>query len=258
MLAVSINQTALYIIAYWLVVLAQRCSEYFFASLESLNPVFYFYGISTSQSGWSAGAVISTYMFGPLLLAFVGFYLVQRWKTLWIKGRMSIAFSLWLSIHALSRLLTGGISGFVTKSGVSQVFTHTGIPVFMEILLAGALYGLFIILARKYALAVLLASHNQRLIDEAPYRRLQVRHFLFIPWLAGASIVSVFNLVFLSFGDILSQFLIGFVLMTTHLHLLTDKPEYNVPIPEPFHPQTSRTLLILAAVLSLLVVIFAH
>lgn len=258
MLPITINQTALYLIAYWLVLLFHRFCEYFFASLESLSPIFHFYGIATSQTGWSAGAVIAIYLFGPLFLAFIGFYLIQRWQKLFINGKISIAFALWLSIHALSRLLTGGISGIITQRELSFVFTYTGIPIIFSILIALGLFGCFLILSRKFALPTLLSAHNQRLIDEMPYRRWQVRYFLFFPWILGAAFVSIIHIVFFNFQEVITQLLIGLALMTTFFHLRNDKPEYNLPIPEAFQPKSKKSLLLIAFILTVLMLIIGY
>lgn len=250
----SVNQTSLYVISFWLVVLTQRIGEYFFASLESLNPTLHFYGLTTSQYGWTGGSVIAVYLFSALLLAFVGFYLLQRWQILWIKGRISIAFALWLSIHGLSRLLTGGISGLLTNSQLYFVFSYTGTPIIVSIFISIILYALLLILARKYALPTLLAAHDQKMIDNHAFRRLQIRYFLFIPWLAGSTIISIIHLFFLDFGEPINQLLIGFVLMTTHLHLRTDRPDYNVPIPAPFQLSFNKPLLAVAFIMSALII----
>jgi len=253
MLPVTVNQVMLYVIAFWLVVLFHRLSAYFFAQLESLAPVFHFYGIATSQMGWTPGAVIAIYLFGPLFLAFIGFYLIQRWQILFINGKMSIAFTLWLSIHALSRLLTGGISGLISQRELSFVFIYTGVPVIISILIALAMFGLFLILSRKFSLPVLLASHDQRLIDEMPFRRWQIRYFLFFPWVIGASFVSIIHIAFSNFQEVITQLLIGLTLMTTFFHLRNDKPEYNIPIPKQFKPTIKWPLFIIGLILTALV-----
>lgn len=258
MLPITFNQAALYVIAFWLVLLFHRLSEYFFASLESLTPTFHFYGIATSQTGWSAGAVIAIYLFGPLFLAFIGFYLIQRWQKLFINGKMSIAFTLWLSIHALSRLLTGGISGIITQRELSYVFMYTGIPIILGILIALVLFGIFLILSRKFALPTLLAAHDQRLIDEMPFRRWQVRYFLFFPWVIGASFVSIIHLVFFNLQEVITQLLIGLTLMTTFFHLRNDKPEYNIPIPIAFQPKIKKPLLLIGLILSVLMLLIGY
>lgn len=255
LVTLSINQTALYLISFWLVILAQRSGEYFFASLESLNPTLHFYGITTSQYGWTGGSVIAVYLFSSLLLAFIGFYLLQRWQILWIKGRISISFALWLSIHGLSRLLTGGISGLLTNSELFYVFSYTGTPIIVSIFISILLYGLMLILARKYALPTLLAAHDQRMIDNHAFRRLQVRHFLFIPWLAGGAIISLCYFMFMEFGEMVNQLLIGFVLMTTYLHLRTDRPDYNVPIPAPFQITLNKPIIFISFIISILTII---
>jgi hypothetical protein len=226
--------------------------------LESLNPTFHFYGLTTSQYGWTGGSVIAVYLFSALLMAFVGFYLLQRWQILWIKGRISIAFALWLSIHGLSRLLTASISGLLTRSQLYHVFTYTGIPLLVSIFISIALYGLMLILARKYALPTLLAAHDQRMIDNHDYRRLQIRYFLFIPWLVGSILVSVFHIFFMEFGEVMNQLLIGFVLMTTHFHLKTDRPDFNVPVPASFQLRLNKPILTIALVMSALILFFLN
>lgn len=258
LVTLAVNQTSLYILSFWLVILAQRFGEYFFASLESLNPSLHFYGLTTSQYGWTAGSVITVYLFSSLLLAFIGFYLLQRWQILWIKGRISISFALWLSIHGLSRLLTGGISGLLTNSQLYFVFSYTGTPIIVSIFISILLYAVLLVLARKYALPTLLAAHDQRMIDNHAFRRLQIRYFLFIPWLAGSTLISIIYLIFRDFSEPINQLLVGFVLMTTHLHLRTDRPDYNVPIPAPFKITLHKPIVAISLLISALVVLLLN
>ena len=189
LLLLSINSTAIFILAYLVSYLMYQFAVMFMAAHFGINSILYYYEvlfpIGNNSPLWSQYSIIVITFSGPFLLLVLGilYYrvIVPHEK---VKGLLKLFF-LWMALHCINYFFGGLIGGMITDQGFGYVVAWLFIPIVIKFLLS--LISLFVLGLIGFTTTRYFLEASGSAYWVKKENKLKLLFYLcFIPWFIGS------------------------------------------------------------------------
>jgi hypothetical protein len=193
------GQSAEVLLAYLIVLWAERLMSFAFAVFYKVSPSFHLIGLETGAEGWTGDAVFGVYLLPPLLIALLGVATMETWKVWMGWNWIPRSLGFWLAAIAASRLLLSAVIGAFSAAELGYVYTWAFIPRAAQMAIAAVSFGLFLLYAHHFRMVFLALNPYKKGVKSDHLRIRYTWTAMTLPWavpLALAALLSAQRGVF--------------------------------------------------------------